>query len=715
MVELANEIWADGPSGSPTDPQKSQIRAWGTYIESLVVLAYANNSVYNLKSAMDANLVPDAYSPALVIGDPTAGNDGLYMKVGATTTGSWTRLLDFVPGAQIVHAIDAGAGTPDALVATSIIGLSMSGSQLVRLDVFETNTGSPVTVSFNGGILLTIKTASGANVAAGGLLPGPVLGFVSGSTFRLLSDQASAAIVAAAEAAEAGAEGWRDQAEAFALAAQSVSTELAHPVTRAALKALNTATHTAAVVVEPGFERIARWDPAITARCNAFDPSELVYAQPTPASVGAWVMSPIAPKKQVGILDQIKYRMTVGKVDFVGIGNSNQILGGFGIDHAFQYALTQSGFQMWATGLISQNENNGSGSGQGYLYNRNGSLVGAVSGAPSDLDKYLNKGAGSLFPAYYTYIANGGSLGSTLANGLVVNGTCPLNTAAALAFDGYYGTFTVGSSTGQFRPFARWEESPFTTISDPGIISTETGAYGIQKVTLTAAADPTRAGKAVGMRWTRPSATGITGPFFCTYMRVRNTDRTAGFAYGTLEYRGGQPARTFAYDLQQASDDTLTHYFSILRTDQGSGQKTICITLFEGLNTRNDDANTSLGPAAVTLGDSAAALMDNFIAIINRIKSIWTLNGWPVTELFWLLWIDHPQSSPDDTQLVAYRRALDALALYVDQSQVLNLEELLPYADLMANSWYADVVTDHNHLTQTGYENAGLRISRAIL
>ncbi|TIM07621.1 SGNH/GDSL hydrolase family protein [Mesorhizobium sp.] len=709
MVETANTIWADGPFSSPSQPPKALIREWGTYLESLANLAFTNGKVYATKADMDADLVPGANTPALVIGD--AGNDGLYMKVGGSLAGSWTRLTDFVPGTQVVHAIDAGAGTPDAIIATSSVGISASGSQIVRLDVFEPNTGSPVVVSFNGGPTLTIRTAAGNNVVAGGLAAGPVLGVVSGTSFRLLSDQASAAIVAAAEAAQAAAEDWRDEAEAFALAAQSVSTELAHPVTRAALKALNTATHTAAIVVEPSFERIARWNAAADAYMNTADPNELVFAQPTPASAGAWMMSPI-PKKQIGIFEQVKYRMTVGKVDFVGIGDSNQILSGFGWDHGFQYALTALGFPMWATGLISQNENNGSGSGQGYLYNRSGSLVGAVSGAHADLDKYLNKGSGSIFPAYYTYIADGGSFGSTLANGLVVTGTCPLDTSAALQFDGYYGTFPSGA--GSFRPFARWEETPFTTIHDPGAISTNTGSYGIQKVTLTAAADPARAGKQIGMRWTRPSVQGITGPFFCTYMRARNTDRTTGYAYGTLEYRGGQSARTMAYDLQQASDDALTHYFSILRTDQGSGAKTIVICINSGLNDRLENL-TSVGTAAIADGDSASAFVDNVRAVVDRIKAVWTLNGWDQRELFWLFQVSHPQSSPDDSELVAYRAALEAYALYVDQAQVIDLSVVVSYFDLIAEGWYLNPVSDHAHLTQAGYEGASLAILRATL
>ncbi|MER8941369.1 hypothetical protein NKH82_17940 [Mesorhizobium sp. M0915] len=205
MVELANTIWADGPTTAPSQPPKAQIRQWGTYVESLVTLAYTNGKVYSSRSALNADLVPGAGTPGLVIGDPTSGFDGLYMKVGATATGSWTQLLDFVPGAQIVHAVDAGAGTPNAIIATTNVAVSSSGSQLVRLDIFEANTAAPVTITFNGGPVLTIKTAAGNNPSVGGLTAGTVLGLVSGSTFRLLSDQASAAIQAAAEAAAASA------------------------------------------------------------------------------------------------------------------------------------------------------------------------------------------------------------------------------------------------------------------------------------------------------------------------------------------------------------------------------------------------------------------------------------------------------------------------------------------------------------------------------
>ncbi|RWP19270.1 MAG: hypothetical protein EOR00_09185 [Mesorhizobium sp.] len=235
MVDLAASVFRDFvtdgvPSSGTNKPRKHDVRQWGAYLESLANLSFTNGKVYATKAAMDADLVPAANTSAIVSGN--GANDGLYMKVGATGVGSWTRLLDFVPGAQIVHAVDAGAGTPNAIVATTSIGLSASGSQIVRLDVFETNTASPVTVAFNGGSALTIKTAAGNDVVVGGLTAGPVLGTVSGSTFRLLSDQASAAIVAAAELAETGALAAQAAAESAAGASLTNATSRAAAMAR---------------------------------------------------------------------------------------------------------------------------------------------------------------------------------------------------------------------------------------------------------------------------------------------------------------------------------------------------------------------------------------------------------------------------------------------------------------------------------------------------
>ena len=199
MAEVARDYETDGvPSSGSHKIKKGDMRNWGAWVEGVINAFTANGGlIYSTKAAMDADLAHGANSMAWVIGDATVGNNGIYRKNGASGTGSWTRVAD-LPFSFII-ASDVGAGTPNAIQATTSI--PVSGSALVWTNVFEANTASPVTISFNGGSALTMKTNTGNDIVAGGLVAGMiVLGIVSGSTFRLLSDQVSASIVAAAEA-----------------------------------------------------------------------------------------------------------------------------------------------------------------------------------------------------------------------------------------------------------------------------------------------------------------------------------------------------------------------------------------------------------------------------------------------------------------------------------------------------------------------------------
>ncbi|MCO6386344.1 glycoside hydrolase family 55 protein [Aliihoeflea sp. 40Bstr573] len=110
-------------------------------------------------------------------------------------------LADADPGLTLpnllIRATDTGAGTPNAIQATTNLTLPAGdATALIALNIFEMNTGSPVTVSFNGGAALTIKTVAGNNVEPGALPGGTnVLGIRVGTNFQLFSDQASAALL----------------------------------------------------------------------------------------------------------------------------------------------------------------------------------------------------------------------------------------------------------------------------------------------------------------------------------------------------------------------------------------------------------------------------------------------------------------------------------------------------------------------------------------
>jgi|GEM_PF-4298260 len=189
-----SEVWRDYvtngiPSSGANNPKKADIRSWASWLESLVTSGVLSSGPWFATKAV-MTLGYAANTVAVVYNDPTAANNGLYIKSGASGSGVWTQLTSFLPGYQFVTASPTGASTANAIVATTSPRLPAGdGVALVTLVIPATNTASPVTVRFDGGAALTIKTRTGENPDAGELQQNDVVaGFVSGSTFRLISD-----------------------------------------------------------------------------------------------------------------------------------------------------------------------------------------------------------------------------------------------------------------------------------------------------------------------------------------------------------------------------------------------------------------------------------------------------------------------------------------------------------------------------------------------
>jgi hypothetical protein len=426
----------------------------------------------------------------------------------------------------------------------------------------------------------------------------------------------------------------------------------------------------------PVVGHVWEWDDTVPVQVHQADTRERFFVSPDPAQDGAWVSD--EQEESLPAWDQIKMRMALGRVDFVGIGDSNQAFGGHGWDHGFQYALSQR-FPMYATGLISFNENDSNGQGIGYLYNYNAAspTIGVTTGAPAFFDDYLDYGAEVLAAHNYGYLATGSYSGAG-NSGMVVNAACPINTKAALAFDFHYGTFASGSG-GSFQGQVRIDAAPFTTLVSSSVTTTTTGTDSMQILSLSISADPART-QNLGMRW-GTNANDINAPFFGLWTRVHNPSHTIGFSYHTLVYRGGQGLRVMALSLQGASNTTLEYYFGECRRLQGSN-KTVVFCVNSGLNDRNE-TNTSVGPAAITDGDSAAAFVDNFVAIKERIEQIWDNKSWDPREIYWLIFPSHPVDDPDNSELLAYRKAIAQYAKLIPRAQVVDLEQLTDEAEML--------------------------------
>lgn len=390
-------------------------------------------------------------------------------------------------------------------------------------------------------------------------------------------------------------------------------------------------------------------------------------------------------------------RIKNGRVDFVGIGDSNQLLSGHGWDHGMQYALYTK-YPMYATELMSVFENNNSGVGRGYNYARLSALYAASASTPQELLDWSTFNLNFCGVGYYP-------IGHpSIYGGLSVDAACGIGVNEQLVFDVHHIACGAGSP-GQFKIYARLGVSPYTALGNSDFISSGFGALGAMasksSFTIAPGSGRTKIEVLIG---------GGVGPYCISWCRLQNPARKTGVSYHTLTYLGGHSLYTQATKFDATTDKALTHFFDIIRKDQGS-TKTVVICINSGLNDRAE-----LNPSKIngfTPGDSAPAFVDNLEYIVARIRHIWEINGWDERELFWVFSVSHPVSDPDDAELASYRVALESYAADKLRCQVVDFLDLTSSTEMAANDWYL-TAGDKSHLKQAGYESLSTRIVDAL-
>lgn len=309
ILDEAQVVYVDGPSGSPTHPPKPDVRHLFATVDTRVEAALSGAG--EIVGTWDASSgtfpgsgTADTGAAYLVTVAGTTG--GVAFRVGdrivsittnsSTTTyaGNWLRLAGNLD--PIVNATDSGAGSANAIQVVASKPVSSSGGQLVSFEAFEANTSTTVTLQITDSTAavitgLAVKTASGNDPAIGALSAGlAVLGQVDGSTFRLISDLAGSAIQAAAEAAAATATTKAAEAAASAASAALVAGALPR-VNKAALKALDTTAITIAYRSDAGAQGFFEWKAGDYADRIAADANEYQYvkADAIAATSGSWV------------------------------------------------------------------------------------------------------------------------------------------------------------------------------------------------------------------------------------------------------------------------------------------------------------------------------------------------------------------------------------------------------------------------------------------
>ncbi|NRF12174.1 sialate O-acetylesterase [Agrobacterium pusense] len=160
-------------------------------------LQISGNAGKLFETYADLAATPHGEFTPWVFADPDPNKNGIYRPSGAGWLWSLPLPLSFLIASNV------GAGTPSAIKASTLSPVSTAA--LILLPIAVEFAGDAVTVSFNGGPALAIKSSTGADVtrlASGSF----VIGVVSGATFRLANDEAVTRLIyEAKDAAEAAA------------------------------------------------------------------------------------------------------------------------------------------------------------------------------------------------------------------------------------------------------------------------------------------------------------------------------------------------------------------------------------------------------------------------------------------------------------------------------------------------------------------------------
>lgn len=379
------------------------------------------------------------------------------------------------------------------------------------------------------------------------------------------------------------------------------------------------------------------------------------------------------------------------RVDFVMIGDSNQLMDGKGFDFALRRALGNR-FGMYATPVLMANSfgNNAGASANQANYEL----------APTSL--------------FYRFVPDGTTVTAGVQNGIEVspNGHYPLNSSSLLRCHMAYSTF--GNGAGSFTPGVRREETPWTVLKMSPVITTNTGVEGYTRSYFDLPAGA-RDGQALGFKWVIPQQANLVGPFLSYFMRVEDTLKTSGVSAHTLYGAGGQSLWDMSTQLNAYTIKQLSNYFAEVRRLQvEKGVKPIVVMYINsGLNDQNETSTPSLGWRASVDPTSPTAYMDNLEAIAKRIKDIWQINGWDERELFFLYVPSHPVSNPDAAKLKSYRKAAFAGPGSALRASVIDFENLTSYVEMMTNGWYRQG-NDTSHQELVGYETLSARIVAQI-
>jgi len=397
------------------------------------------------------------------------------------------------------------------------------------------------------------------------------------------------------------------------------------------------------------------------------------------AAMAAWAQ----PISNPHVLRSWAQAAQTERADVVMFGDSNQVFQAHGWDGGWTRAARAT-VGTYGTGLIWCGENNGGGIGfgDGYGNVNNGASGFLHTGATIDAANVAN--------GHTTYLyLDAGSLTGARQMGLWTTPTA-VNSASELKWHLTEGTFPGG---GSYHPVVRIAQSPWSVVSDWGVVTTD-GQASLRTSTFTLPANAARTAPLEFRFGPYAFVPEINAGFLAVRSRVEDTAITHGVVVHSYYGVGGRSARWMSGCVQSTSDAAIGAYFADVR--RTCNHVLVCIN--QGLN---DRVETTPSIHGITPGNSAAAYVDNVTYTVDRIQAVWVANNWPLEELHVLVTVAHPIATPQDALLTGFLSAMRASGR--SDIAVTSISEHYTETDFITNGWYTSA-TDRYHLSVSGYD-----------
>jgi len=375
------------------------------------------------------------------------------------------------------------------------------------------------------------------------------------------------------------------------------------------------------------------------------------------------------------------------RVAIVAIGDSNQRFGGHGYSRAMPQALYKA-FGCYGSSLL--------------LYRQ---WAGKGEAPPAAAPDALAAQAYS-----YWYIPPGESAPVSWKSGLlIIPADHPLDVRGPLRFHFTYGTFP--GEGGEFKPMVRRDAAPWTTVAsarEP--VNSGSDAYQLKRLSLDLPADQERDYPIQFM----PSALKppIHGPFLAASAMCENLDHQSGLAYHTLYASGGQSLVDMLNTFRNHGGERLAEFFSRVR-EPLNGSKVCLVMIHSGLNDRNERL-PSAGPQAGLDSSSGEGYADNLQGIMETLRAAWVRAGGEEAALRFVFMPSHAMGEPDDSRLLAYRKAARTLAATTPNASMIDLARLVPYGKMVEDALYDGGKKANPHLDRKGYEAIANELSARL-